>query len=204
MRAAVDILKTLKDHDFALFGTSDVVTLTGLSHSAASKALSRLAAKGLLRTLKRGLWASTWKDIDPLQAIPSLTAPWPSYASLYTALSRHGIVEEIPQTLYAVSASRAARYTTPLGNYRIHHLPARLLWGFEMVQTSAGNFPMAEAEKAFLDLAYLGLIPRSGLGMPYQRDGRWRLDNRKLTRYARRFAFPPLTAYLKKIRLWKV
>jgi predicted transcriptional regulator of viral defense system len=137
------------------------------------------------------------ENFDPLEAVPYLTAPWPSYVSLYSALSRHGLIEEIPQVIYAISAGRATRYKTPLGSYQIHHLPKHLIWGFKIEHSGQGAFPLAEPEKAFLDTAYLGLIPRSPLGMPYKRDHRWKLDPEKLTRYAKRFHFPPLLVYLR-------
>jgi len=199
-QSATGLLKQLQDHRFRLFTTSDVMTLTGMKPPAATQALRRLAAQGLLSPIKRGLWANRMiQDLDPMETISHLTAPWPSYVSLYSALSLHRIIEEVPQAIYAVSAARARRYHTPIGDYRIHHLPQRLIWGFQIEHHGRASFPMADPEKAFLDLAYLGLIPRSPLGMPYQRDKRWKLDFRKLAAYAKRFRFPPLLNYLKTL-----
>jgi len=72
-----------------------------------------------------------------------------------------------------------------------------LIWGFKTEVTDRAAYPLAEPEKAYLDLAYLGLIPRSPLGMPYKRDSRWKLDLNRLSQYARRFRFPPLLDYLR-------
>ena len=203
-QTAVGLIKRLQEHGFRFFRTSDVLTLTGMTPFAATHALRRLAAQGLLLSLKRGLWANRWaENFDPLEAVPHLTAPWPSYASLYSALSRHGLVEEAPQAIYAVSAGRPRRVYTPLGEFRIHHLPPHLMWGYQTAHSGRAAFPLAEPEKAFLDLAYLGLIPRSPIGMPYQRNHRWKLDVAKLARYARRFRFPPLLDYLRANKLWR-
>ena len=200
--SATDLLKLLRDHGLRFFGTADVMTLTGMTPFAATQALRRLAAKGLLYSMKRGLWANGLAEgLEAFEAVPHLTAPWTSYVSLHSALSRHGLVEEIPHTVYAVTAGRSARYGSPLGQFNIHHLPKHLIWGFKIEQTGKASYPLAEPEKAFLDLAYLGLIPRSPLGMPYKRDRRWKLDLTRLSQYARRFKFPPLLEYLRTQKL---
>ena len=192
------------DQGLRLFGTADIITLTGMTPFAASQALRRLAARGLICSMKRGLWANRMTgDVEAFEAVPHLTAPWPSYVSLHSALSRHGLVDEVPQAIYAVSSGRAARYRTPLGQFHIHHLPKHLIWGFKMERNGRASFPLADPEKAFLDLAYLGLIPRSPLGLPYKRDRRWKLDQVRLDQYARRFNYPPLLEYLRKNKLLK-
>jgi predicted transcriptional regulator of viral defense system len=147
--------------------------------------------------LKRGVWANLLAaPLDPAEAVPHLTFPFPSYISLYTALSRWGVIEEAPRILYAVTTGRPTRLRTALADFHIHHLPARLFWGFQQNRLRAGTFPMADKEKAFLDLAYLGLIPRSSLEVPYTRRKKWGLDPKKIRSYANRFCFPPLTRYL--------
>jgi hypothetical protein len=140
-------------------------------------------------------------DFNPYEAVPQLCAPWPAYVSLYSALSDHGLVAEVPRLAYAVSAGRPARLSTPIGAFRIHHLPARLMWGYEMSASGSGAYPMADPEKAFLDTVYLALIPRSRIRLPHKRASRWRLDGRKLKAYARRFSFEPLTRWLVGQRL---
>ena len=63
---------------------------------------------------------------------------------------------------------------------------------------------MAEREKAFLDLVYLALTPRSPLRPPHKRGRSWDLDKVKLTAYARRFDYKPLESWLKANDLWVV
>jgi len=176
------------------------MTLTKITAGAATHALHRLARRRLIVPLKRGLWASRITEPnDPMEAVAYLTAPWPSYISLYSALARRGVIDEIPSVIYAVSAGRPARYSNALGEFRIHHLPTHFFWGFQTERLGTSVFLLAEAEKALLDLAYLGLIPRSPLGLPYKRDHRWNLDARKLVRYAKRFHFPPLERYVRAL-----
>jgi predicted transcriptional regulator of viral defense system len=194
------MVSTLRRYPLRLFTTSDFRTLTGVSSSAATQALRRLLARELVLKIKRGLWSSRLgPDIDPFEAVPFLAAPWPSYVSLYSALSQHGIVAEIPHVIFGVTSGPPFKRQTPVGNFSLHHLPPHLIWGYETRKEGAATYLMAEPEKAFLDLVYLALTPRSPLQLPHKRSRRWNLDVIKLTEYCRRFNFPPLQPALQKL-----
>ena len=201
-RSAADLLGVLRDHLLRVFTTSDVLTLTGMRRSAATHALHRMAARRLVVRVQRGVWVNGMvEDVSPYELVRHLAAPWPAYVSLYSALADHGVVQEIPHITYAVTAGRTRRCQTPLGALYFHHLPARLIWGYVMKQVGRGVFPLAEPEKAWLDLAYLALTPRSPLALPPRRERRWPLNAATLKAYAARFEYPPLAASLRRGRL---
>lgn len=192
------ILQLIRKHGLRVFTTADFLTLSGMAPDAATHALGRLAAQDLLARIKRGVWVSrAFADINPYEAVPYLRAPWPAYVSLHSALADYGVVEDIPHVIYGVSSALPKRYKTPIGEFRIHHLPQHLIWGYEARRSGGGICPMAEPEKAFLDLVYLALTPRSPLELPRKRGRRWNLDKGKLFRYARRFNYEPLDEWLK-------
>ena len=197
------IIGLLRDHNLRIFTTADFITLSGLKDANATQALRRLAAQSLLVRIKRGVWVNKLlSDLNPYEAAPFLRAPWPAYISLHSALADYGVVEEIPHLIYAVTSTMPRKYPTPIGEFRFHHLPQRLIWGFDIRQTGAGQYPLAEREKAFLDLIYLALTPRSPLRLPHKRERKWDLDLVKLTAYARRFDYKPLESWLKLNSLW--
>ena len=197
------IIGILREHSLRIFTTADFITLSGLKDANATQALLRLAAQNLIVRIKRGVWVNKLvSDLNPYEAVPFLRAPWPAYVSLYSALADYGVVEEIPHLVYAVTSTMPRKYPTPIGEFRFHHLPQRLIWGFEMRQTGSGQHPMAEREKAFLDLVYLALTPRSPLRLPHKRGRQWDLDKAKLTVYARRFEYKPIESWLKTNALW--
>lgn len=200
--SAAALLKLLAKHELRVFTTADIITLTGLEPAAATKALTRLAGEELVARIKKGVWVSRLStDLNPYEAVPYLRAPWPAYVSLHSALADYGMVEEIPQVVYGVSSAPPKRYRTAIGEFSIHHIPERLMWGYEIKRQGQASYPVAEPEKAFLDLIYLALIPRSPLELPHRRERKWELDKEKLKRYAARFKFKPLTNWLKKERL---
>ncbi len=131
--------------------TSDAAAALGLSVSAASVTLTRLARAGLIRRVRSGTW---WvgEGLDPLRLPELLTAPMPSYVSLLSALSIHGMIEQLPQVTYAVSLARSQRITTSVGVISVHHLDPVLFGGFVTLTTGV---KLATPEKALFDLAYL-------------------------------------------------
>jgi len=193
------LVRLLQYQHLRVFTTSDLSTLSGLAGPAAAQALRRLAREELVVRIKRGLWMNHLApDMNPCEAVPYLRAPWPAYVSLHSALADQGVIEDIPQVVYGVSAAIPKRYQTPAGAFHIHHLPERLMWGYDMKRIGQASYPMADPEKAFLDTVYLSLIPRSPIEMPRKRGRRWNLDRRKLRDYAGRFGFEPLSDYVRR------
>lgn len=135
-----------------VFTTSDAATQLGVPNGNASVVLARLAACSQVLRLRRGVWAI--KDrVDPLALPEYLTAPFPAYVSLHSALYLHGMISQIPAVTYAVSLARTRRYATPLGTVSIHHVQPSFFFGFEAVGRAGGR--LATPEKALVDFLYL-------------------------------------------------
>jgi predicted transcriptional regulator of viral defense system len=147
-REALALLRRLR---VPVIDTADAAAALGQTTAAASQTLSRLAEAGLVTSVCHGTW---WLEgeIDPLRLPEYLTAPLPSYVSLHTALHRRGLIEQIPEVVYAVSLARTQRLKTSAGALSIHHVAPEVFGGFE--ETSSG-VKLATAEKALFDFAYL-------------------------------------------------
>jgi predicted transcriptional regulator of viral defense system len=135
-----------------VFTTSDAATQLGVARGNASVVLARLAASSQVIRLRRGVWAIK-ERIDPLALPEYLTAPFPAYVSLHSALYHHGMISQVPAVTYAVSPARTRRFTTPLGTVSIHHLKPSFFFGFEPVGAAGGR--LATPEKALVDFLYL-------------------------------------------------
>ncbi|HEY6002578.1 MAG TPA: type IV toxin-antitoxin system AbiEi family antitoxin domain-containing protein [Anaeromyxobacter sp.] len=132
--------------------TADAAAVLGLSIEAASHTLRRLASSGLVTRVRRGLWALS-DGPDPLALAEYVTAPYPSYVSLQTALYRRGMVTQIPSMIYLVSLARSDRIETNVGTYSVHHIRPELFGGFE--HDPASGTKLALPEKALFDFLYL-------------------------------------------------
>jgi predicted transcriptional regulator of viral defense system len=149
----VDVHARLLGMGVPVFQTSDAAAYLGIGNVHASKLLARLAASGHLAKLGRGRWG--FKDrIDSLALPEYLTAPYPAYVSLQSALHHHGLISQMPSVLYAVSPARTRTHRTPLGTVSIHHIDPSFFFGFQPAGRGAAK--VATPEKALIDFLYLG------------------------------------------------
>lgn len=146
------VLAKIKALKQGTFQTRDIVALINQPSTTVSKALARLANNQHLIRLAKGVWAIPEK-IDALMLPNILTAPFPSYISLQSALYHHGMIEQIPDTIYAVSIGRPKIFNTQLGRISIHHIPANLFTGYTRIGKNTIN--IATPEKALFDFFYL-------------------------------------------------
>jgi predicted transcriptional regulator of viral defense system len=155
----IKALEKLQNLNEAVFQTTDAAAQLAISTEHASQLLSRLIKGGQLVRLKKGLWAFPNK-IEAIQLPQYLVAPLPAYLSLQTALYFHGMIDQIPEVVYAVSLARTQQFKTPLGAVSIHHLSLDFFFGYELHEKS-GVF-LATPEKALVDILYLSPV-KSGL-----------------------------------------
>jgi predicted transcriptional regulator of viral defense system len=149
--SAVEALGSLLRMGKPVVTTEDAALRLGLKLPAATRALGRLAAAGLVLRLRHGLW-SLDPRIDPLSLPAYLTAPFPAYVSLQSALHLHGMLSQVPQLTYVASLASTRRLKTQLGEYSIHRLAPSFFGGFDVV---GGGVLLATPEKALLDTLYL-------------------------------------------------
>ena len=151
----VNVLARLLKMNVPAFQTSDAAAYLGIGNAHASKLLARLADSGHVTQLGRGRWG--FKDRIELFALPGyLTEPYPSYVSLQSALSHHGMISQVPSVLYAVSPARTKVYRTPLGTVSVHHVQPSFFFGYEPAVKSSAK--IATPEKALIDFLYLSPV----------------------------------------------
>jgi predicted transcriptional regulator of viral defense system len=148
----VEALAQIERLGLPLFETKDLAALLKVENSNANKIASRLAQTGLVIPIRRGRWALRSR-LNKLAIPEHLTAPYPTYVSLQTALYHHGMISQIPAVTYAVSLARTRRYDTPIGTISIHHVEPEFFFGYELDES--GMVKMATPEKALIDLCYL-------------------------------------------------
>jgi predicted transcriptional regulator of viral defense system len=147
-----DVITKLKSLDQPILYNSDVSARLVLSRGHTSKIMSRLVEANFAVKITRGRWLIGDK-VDRLLIPEYLTSPSPSYISLQTALFHHGLISQIPQTVYAVSISKTRTYKTSVGEFSIHHIDPEFFFGFETMTDQ--RLKIACPEKALLDVLYL-------------------------------------------------
>jgi hypothetical protein len=147
----IEALKRLDGFAVEAFSTRDAAALLKVAAPNAHMILRRLERQGFLTHLARGRWAVARK-LSRLILPEHLAAPYPTYVSLQSALFHHGLIEQVPAVIYAVTIGRTRRVATPTATVSLHHLPPDLFRGFDLTPDGA---KMAMPEKALFDLLYL-------------------------------------------------
>jgi predicted transcriptional regulator of viral defense system len=148
----IEALQRLRTLATPVVESRDAAALLQVSTSNATTILRRLAKNGMIAHLSRGRWLVNEK-IDRLALPELISAPYPAYISMQSALFHHGLIEQIPSVIFAVTPARPHRLQTPMGTISFHRMPAQLFMGFELSPRSDAK--IATPEKALFDLFYL-------------------------------------------------
>jgi predicted transcriptional regulator of viral defense system len=130
------------------------------SSVTAGRRLRGMESAGVVRNLRRGLW-SLDPRIAPFAIPHFLTAPFPAYVSLWSALAFHGMIEQIPRQISVASLDRSRRIETSIGTFSVHHLAGEVFGGFTGSEESGY---LAVPEKAIFDTIY---VRAAAGGKPY-------------------------------------
>lgn len=141
-----------------VFTTLQVAAAARVGADQASRDLARLAHLDVIRRVARGVWADTRNArFSPFAAVPALLAQAGGgalgYVSLLSALSLHGMIQQVPRVIHVVADRRARRTRrTPIGTYRFHLMRAALVGGFALHES--GTFSLATPARALFDTLY--------------------------------------------------
>lgn len=147
------------------FSLEDVAHELGLQPASAAVLCSRYVKKGLLMRLKRGYYARTEQlahlgQTDLFRIANFLQVP--SYISLLTALSYHGITTQVQRGFFeSISVKRTRSFEAGQLVFHYTKMKPSLYRGFEKME---GAF-IALPEKALLDSFYLASLGRYSLDL---------------------------------------
>jgi hypothetical protein len=178
----------------AVVSTGEAAAALKMSVDAANKALSRLEQDGAVSRGFRGLWALR-PPLDPLLLPGHLTAPYPAYVSLWTALHVHGVIEQIPALTYVVTLGRARKVKTTVGTFSIHRIVPELFDGWVEMPTGVA---LATVEKAFFDVAYLSATRNRSFSASPELELPRRLDRAAIRGWMARVESPRLRAVVER------
>jgi predicted transcriptional regulator of viral defense system len=146
-----EALKRLESLGAQGFETRDAAALLQVTPGNATKILKRLAHDGFLLHVTRGRWMQS-RGFNRNHLPELIALPYPSYISLQSALFFHGLIEQIPIVIYAITLGRPRRVKTDAGTVSFHRVPPALFTGFEIAKDGA---KIATPEKALFDTMYL-------------------------------------------------
>lgn len=138
-------------HDLQAIGFRDDQVRYGL--------IKRAVATGDLLIIKRGLYALApeyrKETLNPYYAAQIINGP--SYISLETALSVHGLIPEAVYTITSVSNKQARNIDTSIGYFSYDRVPQKILFSgvSRKVDDFGYSWMLASPVKALADYVYL-------------------------------------------------
>lgn len=118
--------------------------------------LTNWQAKGYIQKLRNGWYvlADRRKSEGLLFAIANQIYT-PSYISLESALSWHGLIPEGVFTTTSVCSRKTQMFETPLGKFTFQNIQPVQMIGYRLIESEGWRFKMAEPEKAIVDFFHL-------------------------------------------------
>ena len=152
---------------YAVFTTRLFASLTHRGVDSASRTLNRLAARGQLAKVTRGIWAQTAHPaFTPFAAVGFLLGNEQGHVSFVSALHRHGVIAQIPGAIHVATTGHGRVVDSPIGRFEFFRLrPRMMLTGVDVSDTDP-FYPIATAEKALLDTVYVSLWGRRFTHLP--------------------------------------
>ncbi len=138
-----------------MFTTREIALLAGGSLSAVSHSLKRMERQGIVRGVLRGLWCDPSDPrFSPFLLVPFLAGGHQAYVSFLSALNLHGMIEQIPHSVFCATTGHTQLKRTPVGTFSFHRIHPNFFAGFDWYR-GGREFLIAAPDKALVDSLYL-------------------------------------------------
>lgn len=148
--------KKLQQTTYPIITDAQLAYLLGNTKASTQARLKRAVKNGDLTRVKRGLYYIN----KPYHAPPhpfdlAQKIYGPSYISLESALSYHGLIPEAVNAITSVTTQRNKNFNTPAGQFIFQKLPNKYFYtGTLHITENQTSFIMANQWKALLDYVY--------------------------------------------------
>lgn len=153
------LLARLAGAGHQIISVDDIETTLEVPPNTAREIASRLTEKGWLDRLFPGTYL-----IIPLAAgeesvyttheyLIAAHIAEPMYIGYYSALSHHGLTEQVPRTVYVVTSTRAQSRKIHGVPYRVTTVTERKFFGYEPTSIEGTTVQVSDLEKTLVDCA---------------------------------------------------
>jgi predicted transcriptional regulator of viral defense system len=161
---SIDALSALGTLHKPVITTAEASAVWNMAPPSASKALSRLATAHVVQRVGQGVWAMGSTTPDVYEIAPVLTRPYPNYVSMYSALFRHAMIDQIPRSVDLMSLGRPMKVATSVSLFTVHHIHEDSFDGF--AGQTAIRSGLATAEKALVDTVMILGVRNGSVTLP--------------------------------------
>lgn len=146
----LDVQKAM--HSFPVFSVNDLRRYFG---KIDSRRLTEWQEKGYLTKIRQGYYKFSNRIIDDFFLMHTANKIYsPSYISLETALSYHGLIPEGVFATTSVTTKNTSTFTTPFGEFTYRNIKPEVFFGYSIIRQNNVPAAIAEPEKALLDFIW--------------------------------------------------
>lgn len=176
----IELLQILKGFNKPYFIVADLEKILMMKRSVLYVTLNRLVKSGVLVRLRRGVYQPEFQSLELEKTANQLY--YPSYLSFDSALSRYGILSQIPYSLTFATTKITKRLNLAGKEVEYRQLKDGLFFGYILVD----GVYLAEPEKAILDQLYL--MSKGKIASDTSEWSLIGLDRKKLLKYSEKFS----------------
>ena len=145
----VEFIQTLRGFNKPYFTVADLEKILEMRRDSLYVTLNRLVKDGVLIRLRRGVYQPEFQGLELERTANELY--YPSYLSFESALSRYGILSQIPYTLTFATNRRSKKILLRDREVEYRQLKKEYFFGYKLEK----GLYIAEPEKAVLDQLYM-------------------------------------------------
>lgn len=175
----VEFLKKLKKLNKSYYTVSDFQMILGQNRATTRKKTHSFVKSGILKRIGKNVYVVPLFSYDLEEIAAYLYAP--CYLSFESALSKYGILSQIPYTMTFATSRRSKKVVLDDQEIEYRRLKPELFFGYKLVK----GLPIAEPEKALLDELYLVSLGKAKIDFEELDLGE--LSSKKLKRMAQKF-----------------
>lgn len=144
-----DAIRILNEKEISLFTVSDAKKVFSIEKkNTLYKLLQRLEQAEIIERVRQGKYHFLLNEADDFEIANFLVSP--SYVSLESALSFHGILPQFPYSITSITTARTEEVDYKDKKFEFSHVKKDYFFGFE----KKNDFLIAGPEKALLDQLY--------------------------------------------------
>ncbi|NCB00799.1 MAG: hypothetical protein EOM67_01360 [Spirochaetia bacterium] len=159
-------------HSLGVFTKAEIATAIEGTEYSRNGLIKRAIASGDIINIRRGLYCLCPELQKSPISVYSLAQRiyGPSYISMESALSYHGLIPEAVYTITCASFNNSKEFNTPLGLFSYNRIPQDIFYvGVERIKDENNNiFFMASPIKALAEYLYVHMLSWKDLVEPIE------------------------------------
>ncbi len=177
---SMDLFKKLNDLNKSYYTFNDLKKIINFDKQTLKVKLNRMVKRGILKRIMKGIYVLYNRSINYEYFANNYLSP--SYISFETALSKYGLISEVPYEITLATLNKTKRIKMNGNIIYYRKIQRKLFFGYEKID----KIYIAIKEKAYLDCIYLKIFGKP-IGVKLENLNIKKLDKKLIFEYAKKY-----------------